>query len=228
MNTLGKSNNPNNPNKLNKSRKVGSEPGFPRLLAEHLCLDFVNTIESPLDQAIDTVPDASALLRWGSHIGLYSHDDAEALVHWSEAHPDASQSVFMQAIWLREALTAIFRAIAHHELPPADAMSDFQDLYRHLLHDALLSFDDHGHYRWLWDGNPLQQVTWVVAADALELLQSESLERVKQCPGTDDCGWLFFDTSKNQSRQWCSMEGCGSRAKMRRQYARSKQSDSVE
>ncbi|MFL5589598.1 MAG: CGNR zinc finger domain-containing protein [Ktedonobacteraceae bacterium] len=26
--------------------------------------------------------------------------------------------------------------------------------------------------------------------------------------------------SKNGSRQWCSMEGCGSRAKMRRQYAR--------
>ncbi|MEO6889729.1 MAG: CGNR zinc finger domain-containing protein, partial [Ktedonobacteraceae bacterium] len=54
---------------------------------------------------------------------------------------------------------------------------------------------------------------------AVELLTSEEVKRVKECPARD-CGWLFLDMSKNGSRQWCSMEGCGSRAKMRRQYAR--------
>jgi predicted RNA-binding Zn ribbon-like protein len=53
------------------------------------------------------------------------------------------------------------------------------------------------------------------------LLTGPELGRVKQCPGPlGDCGWLFLDTSKNRSRRWCSMEGCGSEAKMRRRHER--------
>jgi predicted RNA-binding Zn ribbon-like protein len=40
------------------------------------------------------------------------------------------------------------------------------------------------------------------------------------CPG-NNCGWLFLDGSGR--RQWCSMEVCGSRAKMRRRYERQRQ-----
>jgi predicted RNA-binding Zn ribbon-like protein len=53
------------------------------------------------------------------------------------------------------------------------------------------------------------------------LLVEGDLARVKACPGpANDCGWLFYDTSKNASRRWCSMEGCGSVAKMRHYRAR--------
>ncbi|MEO8517650.1 MAG: CGNR zinc finger domain-containing protein [Dermatophilaceae bacterium] len=34
------------------------------------------------------------------------------------------------------------------------------------------------------------------------------------CPA-DGCRWGFNDTSRNRSRQWCSMEVCGNRAKAR-------------
>jgi predicted RNA-binding Zn ribbon-like protein len=46
------------------------------------------------------------------------------------------------------------------------------------------------------------------------------LERVKICPA-DDCLWAFYDTSRNGSRQWCSMAVCGNRAKARAHRARS-------
>jgi predicted RNA-binding Zn ribbon-like protein len=36
--------------------------------------------------------------------------------------------------------------------------------------------------------------------------------RVKACPGPH-CGWLFYDGSRNRSRQWCSMAICGNRVK---------------
>ena len=38
--------------------------------------------------------------------------------------------------------------------------------------------------------------------------------RFKACPG-EDCGWAFYDYSKNQASAWCSMAVCGSRAKAR-------------
>jgi predicted RNA-binding Zn ribbon-like protein len=39
-------------------------------------------------------------------------------------------------------------------------------------------------------------------------------ERFKACPG-DECGWAFYDYSRNQASAWCSMSVCGSRSKAR-------------
>jgi predicted RNA-binding Zn ribbon-like protein len=38
--------------------------------------------------------------------------------------------------------------------------------------------------------------------------------RVRRCPAAD-CAWVFWDSSKNASRRWCSMRICGNRAKAR-------------
>ncbi len=60
-----------------------------------------------------------------------------------------------------------------------------------------------------------------MALSATGLLTSGELGRIKECPHEEGgCGWLFYDASKNRSRRWCDMAGCGSRVKMRRMYAR--------
>ncbi len=41
-----------------------------------------------------------------------------------------------------------------------------------------------------------------------------SWDRIKTC-ANDGCRWLYYDHSRNGSRAWCSMDVCGSRAKMR-------------
>ena len=38
--------------------------------------------------------------------------------------------------------------------------------------------------------------------------------RLKACQN-DQCHWIFYDGSRNQSRRWCSMARCGSRSKAR-------------
>jgi len=43
--------------------------------------------------------------------------------------------------------------------------------------------------------------------------------RLKVCPG-EDCGWAFYDHSRNQTGRWCSMRVCGGRAKARSHYRR--------
>lgn len=43
--------------------------------------------------------------------------------------------------------------------------------------------------------------------------------RLKRC--SEHAGaWVFWDTSENRSRRWCSMRVCGNRAKARRYAAR--------
>jgi predicted RNA-binding Zn ribbon-like protein len=49
-------------------------------------------------------------------------------------------------------------------------------------------------------------------------------ERLKVCPG-HDCGWAFYDHSRNQSGRWCSMAICGGRSKARAHYQRRRGSD---
>jgi predicted RNA-binding Zn ribbon-like protein len=55
---------------------------------------------------------------------------------------------------------------------------------------------------------------------ALERLQSHGAwPRLKAC--TDEgCQWAFYDTTRNRSRTWCSMEECGNREKTRRYRSR--------
>ncbi len=38
--------------------------------------------------------------------------------------------------------------------------------------------------------------------------------RLKVC-ASPDCRWAFLDTTRNRSRRWCDMAGCGNRAKNR-------------
>jgi len=55
---------------------------------------------------------------------------------------------------------------------------------------------------------------------AIERLQAQNAwPRLKAC--TDEgCQWAFFDTTRNRSRTWCSMEECGNKEKTRRYRAR--------
>ncbi len=44
-----------------------------------------------------------------------------------------------------------------------------------------------------------------------------SWQRLKACR---NCGWVFYDYSRNRSAAWCSMRVCGNRAKTRSYYRR--------
>lgn len=51
---------------------------------------------------------------------------------------------------------------------------------------------------------------------AIERLQSHGAwPRLKACT-EEECQWAFFDTTRNHSRTWCSMDVCGNREKTRR------------
>ena len=59
----------------------------------------------------------------------------------------------------------------------------------------------------------------VLVAIAALAVADGSWSRLKICPG-HDCGWAFYDASRNRSGRWCSMSVCGGRAKARSHYHR--------
>jgi predicted RNA-binding Zn ribbon-like protein len=79
-------------------------------------------------------------------------------------------------------------------------------------------------FAWNWPLGPLsfEQMLWPITRAAMDLLLSKELSQVGQCADDRGCGLLFIDTSRNHSRQWCSMDVCGNRAKAQRHYQRSK------
>lgn len=65
---------------------------------------------------------------------------------------------------------------------------------------------------------------WVLAETAASLaglLARGEPERLKVCENRD-CGWVFYDDSRNRSRRWCDSRACGNLIKVRRFRARQK------
>lgn len=207
------------PNK--RSRGQGRTQDFPRLLGGRLCLLFANTVEGPIsNRPVDFLVGYTELARWGWHAGALQEAELAQLLAAAEREPEAAAAVFRRAVALRDATDRLFRAVAHGEPPREGDLACVWEEHAQAVAHARLAPTGDG-YDWSWkEPDDLGRPLWPVARSAVELLTDGDLRRVKECPGADDCGWLFYDTSRNGARRWCSMEGCGSRVKMRRHYAR--------
>lgn len=60
-----------------------------------------------------------------------------------------------------------------------------------------------------------------VAESAAWLIQHSDLDLLRKCEDPA-CVLYFYDTTRNKRRRWCSMDGCGSRAKAAAYYNRQK------
>ncbi|MGY4399019.1 putative RNA-binding Zn ribbon-like protein [Sphingomonas sp. UYAg733] len=52
-----------------------------------------------------------------------------------------------------------------------------------------------------------------LARDAVHLFGGEAADRIRQCQ-SPTCTLFFIDTSRAADRRWCSMSGCGNKAKV--------------
>ncbi len=65
----------------------------------------------------------------------------------------------------------------------------------------------------------LEEDVATVAEAYLRSTIEGTFARVKTC-ALPECQWAFYDTSRNRSRRWCAMDGCGNRVKNRNYRAR--------
>jgi predicted RNA-binding Zn ribbon-like protein len=71
---------------------------------------------------------------------------------------------------------------------------------------------DDGGPRLAGTGTALQRVLGEALAEAVALRATGEWSRLKTC-AMDSCRWVFFDSSRNRSGRWCSMQSCGNKAK---------------
>jgi predicted RNA-binding Zn ribbon-like protein len=182
-----------------------------------LCLDFANTINSRLNPEHDYLMRYSDLVGWANKVGILSPAQSTQLHKRAKQNAEDAQRALLRARTLRELFYRLFSNTAKGSEPDKKDMESLMVAYgESLSHGQFLKTDDHYTTAWKVDES-LDAPLWPIVHAAGELLQSDDLTHVKECPG---CGWLFLDTSKNQSRRWCSMNTCGARDKMRRYHRR--------
>ena len=190
-----------------------------------LCLDFINTVEDrPTPHPRELLNSYQDLVNWTQQAHIITDDEAQHLLAEAAHNPKDASDVLQRAIALREAIHGIFFAIAENSSSTEANLAIFNTELAATMSRACIVPKANG-FVWDWTGkeNALERILWMVVKSAADLLISGELHDVRVC-SAPDCQWLFLDTSKNHSRRWCDMKGCGNRAKVRRHYERKKQS----
>jgi predicted RNA-binding Zn ribbon-like protein len=183
--------------------------GEAKLIGERLCLDFTNTVGGRNGSEIifEKLKTYDDLVAWSVHAGILDTKDAKKL------NKKSSQSVVKRALRLREAIYRICVAVLKNEAPNAKDLTLLNDEIREARNHEFI--DSKFQLRSKSSDKDVDQMLWPVALSAAQLLTSSDLKRLQQCE-SENCGWLFVDTSKNHTRQWCDMSDCGNRAKVRK------------
>jgi predicted RNA-binding Zn ribbon-like protein len=188
-----------------------------------LCLDFANTVGWHLsDHPTEQLTSYAELIAWARSINLLPDRAAQQLLRAADQHPSEAARVLDRTVALREAIYHIFVAVVAGKSPAAHDQAALNAELGHSLSKSRLVWNK-ANFDWGRDeDDALDQVLWWVLRSTTNLLTSEDIQRVGICADDRGCGWLFYDTSRNRTRQWCSMRGCGNRAKAKRHYEKVK------
>jgi predicted RNA-binding Zn ribbon-like protein len=207
-----------------------------------LCLGFANTrCWRGRAEPTETLSDFTALMDWCRADGLVAATRARAFEREMASGPDGGGVAFRKAVDLREAIFAVFAAIAagakpsHQDLarldralglaPVRNGIAPGGDgfLWRVAPREGMKTSDDIGDDIDVGVSALLVPVLW----SAGDLLTGAKRAKVRQC-ANDRCLWLFIDDSKSGTRRWCAMSACGNRAKAHRHYLRHRQQGSTQ
>lgn len=190
--------------------------------AGKLALNFANTADwHSSDAPEELLLSYNHMTRWATHAGLLTDSAARKLRSAAAREPQAAKAALDRSISLRELCFRIFSAIAREQDPSVQDLAQLNQALAETSENARVVHMGDG-FQWKWDGDrgTLDWMLGPIARAAADLLTSGELHRIGLCADDRGCGYLFYDTSRNHSRKWCSMDACGNRAKAKRHYQR--------
>jgi len=200
---------------------TSSRAGSLHLIGGAPCLDFANTASGRGTAAHEEhLRSYDDLLTWSVHGGGLPAEARRTLIRRAAETPQEAIKVLQRALHLREAIRGVVVSIAQRTAPnPAQAAIVVGEAAA-AVSAAGLARQGQG-VRWGWPDrtDDLARPLWPIARSAFALIEDADPARMKLCPAAD-CGWIFLDRSKNNSRRWCDMRVCGNRDKVRRFHER--------
>ena len=186
-----------------------------------LCLDFVNTIhdrfEIPKRDYLNSIDD---LVDWAAKAKGIDIEQ-NSILKKNEQQVLANAEKFLnETIDLRELLYSMFFTISHNKKVKIGDLEKFNKIISKSFSKLRIEQNQQVFSeKWKSGTEELEKIILPIIKDAYELLLLNLPSKIKECP---KCGWLFFDSSKNGRRKWCSMETCGSQHKANEWYHRNK------
>ncbi len=198
-------------------RSSGTEPGSRRAL----CIAFANSARWTENRPhMDSLSSVDGVAQWLMQSALMARTDADAVIERARVDPASAERVVSIVAHHRKVVrTLLIKAAAG----PGISDSDLGPV-NELLEDAMSRFRlcaTHSGIRWqAAAGAAPSRALATIAWSAVDVLTTPALAVRLRCCAEPGCGTLFLDQSRNASRRWCDMRGCGNRAKARRHYAR--------
>jgi len=184
-------------------------------IGNNLSLDFVNTVGNiSSENPTEKLNSFSDLIEWSKQGKLISDKEAINMLREYEKRSAESEKIFQRILRLRKSVYDIFRSVINGEEISSKNLTVFNSELSLAMSKAEM-FCREGELIWDWKNDGIERILFVITRMAAQLLTSSDLEKLKCCSG-ENCGWLFYDTSKNNRRQWCDMRDCGNLAKAKR------------
>jgi predicted RNA-binding Zn ribbon-like protein len=189
----------------NPAPSSASAVSDPELVGDHPALDLLNTIARVDGGLVDVWQSDEDVLRW-----LVRTELMEAKV----ASPARRGALLAAARKLREIARVLVTARKANRRLDAGPLNDF--LAQAESHSELIRGKD-GALSVVrrYEQTNANGVLAPLAEAVAEFLATADFHLVRRCEG-EDCVLWFYDRTKAHRRRWCSMEGCGNRAKVAR------------
>lgn len=187
-------------------------------VGNHPCLDFINTEMIVNGKPTDVLENFDDLVCWLVQVNLLTK--AQADVAGAELNDKESTALLEQAKTFRTTLRELAaRIVAHKPIPASSITVINQFLSQRPGYPQLVRRKGGFEQRFHSAAAPVQNLLAPLAEASSDLLCQADFALIKKC-GNPACILYFYDTTKNHTRNWCSMQMCGNRIKVAAHYQR--------
>lgn len=187
-----------------------------------LCLNFVNSVKNRFEKPVYeflVAPDDWIL--WSHRTQICDELSKQKLSKYVSENSEKAIKELNRIIKVREVLYGIFRNIAQKKSPLTEDIRIFNYELSFSFGFLNIGISDNLETISIWNykETDLLYSLLPIMKSAYELLTTDLKEHIKECP---NCGWLYLDKSKNNSRIWCNMKTCGNTMKIKKYYEKNK------
>jgi predicted RNA-binding Zn ribbon-like protein len=192
-------------------------------VGDELCLDFINTEAVEQDARVDLLRDFDDLMAWYTDAGIIDAARAKTLTRRGS---DGGARALKEARQFRAMLREMVEKLSEGRTNVPQATLDHlnRSLRMREGYSEIVRTKEGYETRFRPRLDEPAHLLVAVAESAARLLGGGDPALLRKCQNPR-CILYFYDTTKNHRRRWCSMAGCGNRAKVAAFYQRNRQDD---